>query len=123
MCKDVWLNSIEKAAWQEKWCRTCLQPDQAMKRITGKGPECPLLIRAAQNKLPMQWTRRRNATMGDTYRCDDYIKKPPVNRRATTPTETEPMLDAEPASRNLIPVDGWPDYRALAHKAKNGDHQ
>jgi hypothetical protein len=121
--KPVWANDIERDAWVEKNCRVCFQPDEALKRITGDGPGCPHLARAENNKMPNAWTRRRNAVMGETYRCADFQKRPAVNRRPTADVEIEPMLDVEPAERHLVPVDGWPDYRAEQRKTKEGDHQ
>lgn len=120
--KPVWQNNIERDAWVEKHCRVCYQPDEALRRITGDGPGCPHLARAEQNKLPTPWTRRRNAVMGETYRCSDFQKRPAVNRRGTA-VEDQPMLDVEPIDRLLVPVEGWPDFRAEARKAKEGDHQ
>lgn len=121
--KDVWHNEIERNAWVEKNCRVCFQPDEAQRRITGEGPGCPHLARGDNNKMPQPWTRRRNAPMGETYRCEAFMKKPAVNRRKSTAVEIEPMFDPEPVDRNLVPVDGWPDYRAEQRKSKEGDHQ
>lgn len=121
--KPVWQNDIERDAWVEKNCRICFQPDEALKRITNNGPGCPHLARAEQNKLPTPWTLRRNAVMGETYRCADFLKKPPVNRRAKAELDVEPLVLVDPAERHLVPVDGWPDYRAEQRKSKDGDHQ
>jgi hypothetical protein len=146
--KPVWANSIERDAWVERHCRVCFQPDEALRRITGDGPGCPHLARAEQNKLPTPWTRRRNAVMGETYRCAEYTKRPPVNRRRKVVEEIEPMFEVDPVGcvktdndevclcddvrecgsaypieRHLVPVDGWPDYRAEQRKTKVGDHQ
>ena len=121
--KPVWANSIERDAWIEKHCRVCFQQDEALRRITNSGPGCPHLAKAEQDKLPTVWTRRRNAVMGETYRCSDFLKQPKVNRRASSSAEIEPMLDVEPEDRHLVPVEGWPDYVAEQRKSKTGDHQ
>jgi putative SOS response-associated peptidase YedK len=121
--KPVWANSIERDAWVERHCRVCFQPDEALRRITGDGPGCPHLARAEQNKPPTPWTRRRNAVMGETYRCSEFQKRPAVNRRGKADVEVEPMLEVEPVDRALVPVDGWPDWRAEQRKGKEGDHQ
>lgn len=121
--KPIWANQIERDAWAEKWCRTCFQHDEAIKRITGEGPGCPHLARGDDNKMPTPWTRRRNATYGDTYRCDEHAIKPPVSRRGKTVEDIEPMFDIESDDRHLVPVDGWPDYIADQRKSKQGDHQ
>lgn len=121
--KPVWTSDVERDAWTEKNCRVCWQPDQADLRVLQRGQGCPHLLRAAAGKLPRIWTRRRNAVMSETYRCDDFIDKPPVRRRAQSTEESIPLFDtpeAKPAT--LIPVEGWPDYKALKHKAKGGDH-
>lgn len=121
--RPVWANAIEEAAFRESRCARCFQPDEARKRITEQGDGCPHLARAATGRMPKVWTRRRNAVMGDTYRCDDYTDKPATNRRGTAPADTVPMLEPEPDDYRLIPVEGWPDYRAEARKTKEGDHQ
>ena len=121
--KPVWHNAIEEAAFRETRCRLCFQPDEALKRITNQGPGCAHLARAADGKMPKAWSKRRNPVLGDTYKCDDFIDKPPVNRRKTAPADTTPMLDAEPDDYRLVPVDGWPDYRAEQRKQREGDHQ
>lgn len=126
--KPVWAHPVEEAAWREKWCRTCFQPDELWKRIDGTGDGCPLLARAAQNKVPNQWTRRRNAVMGDTYRCSDYAPKSPVNRRKSTPADTIPideLFDVEINSgpAEFVPVENWPDAQAFGIKQPRGvDH-
>lgn len=119
---DVWRNDIERAAWVESNCRVCFQQDEARARLTNQHG-CPHLMRSLTNKLPTPWKRRRNAVLGETYKCEAFIAKPPVNRHGTVVEEIEPMLDVDPADRNLIPVEGWPDYAALQRKAKEGDHQ
>lgn len=121
---DIWRNDIERAAFIESNCDRCFQPDEAMKRLTGDGPGCPHLARSLRNKMPAAWTRRRNAVMGETFRCSDFTAKPPVNRRGTAADETPPMFDdVEPDEYRLVPLDTWPDYRAEARKQKDGDHQ
>lgn len=125
MPKPVWANDIERNAWVEKNCRVCFQPDEALARVTG-GPKthgCPHLLRSLINKMPQPWKRRRNAPIGETYKCEAFMAKPPVNRRGVSTEETPPMLDVEPDDYTLIPVEGWPDYRAEARKQKEGDHQ
>lgn len=119
---DVWRNAIERNAWVEKNCRTCFQPDEARARLTDQHG-CPHLLRSLANKLPTPWRKRRGAPIGETYHCDAYLDKPPSVRRKTTPADTMPMLEPEPGDRNLVPVDGWPDYRADQRKLKEGDHQ
>ena len=117
--KSVWTHPIEEAAWREKWCRTCFQPDEASRRVIGDGPGCPHLVRASHDKLPAPWTRRRNAVMGDTYTCHDYLKQPPSIRRGSAPAVTESLFDDTLPQQpyRLIPVEGWPDYRAAAAQA------
>ena len=145
--KRVWYNAVERDAFIERTCARCFQVDEAQKRLTGDGPGCPHLARAEQNKLPHPWTRRRNAVMGDTYRCAEFAPKAPVNRRPVVEDETPPMLEidnigctkadngdvclcddvrecgnAYPKERHPVPVDGWPDFRGEQRKPKKGDH-
>jgi hypothetical protein len=108
--KPVWQNDIERDAWVERHCRICFQPDEALRRITGDGPGCPHLARAEQNKQPTPWTRRRNAVMGETYRCSEFQKRPAVNRRGKVDVEVEPMLDVdapEPKRPDQITEEAW----------------
>lgn len=124
--KRVWLNDVERDAFVEETCGRCFQPDQARVRLTGQGAGCPHLLRAEQNKMPKAWTRRNkgHAVMGSTYKCDDFTDKPPVNRRKTAPADTITMFDDVPDTRkSLVPVDGWPDYRAMQLELEEGDHQ
>lgn len=118
--KRVWLNDVERDAFIEHHCNNCFQPEEAMKRVVGMGPGCPHLARAAENKMPKAWTRRRNAEIGYAYKCEDFWPKPPVNRRKTAPADTPPMFeDMPPVDKSLVPVDGWPDYNSLERQRKN----
>lgn len=121
--KPVWRSDVERDAWMEKHCRVCYRPEQARQRITGQGEGCPLLAKAERGRLPGAWERRRNAAMGDTYRCTEFLDKPPVARRAVSREESLPLFD-EPDSAHLVlvPVEGWPDWRAERVKAAGGDH-
>jgi len=116
--KSVWANPIEADAWRERWCRTCFQPDEALRRVTNSGTGCPHLLTAAVDKLPTAWKKRRGAVMGETYVCSDYLKQPPTTRRRSAPAETLSLFeDTLPQqSYRLIPVEGWPDFRAIAAK-------
>lgn len=122
----IWRNDVERDAFMESHCRTCFQPDEARKRIQGTSDGCPHLIAAEKNKykLPDPWERRRNAQLGDTFKCSAYQGKPPVNRRGKAPADTLELFDEpEPQDRNLVPIETWPDYRAEERKQKEGDHQ
>jgi hypothetical protein len=109
----------------EKNCRVCFQADEARKRVTGTGTGCPHLARGDDNKMPKPWTRRRNAVWGETYRCAEFLDQPPVNRRREGIEATMSMFDEASllTDRNLVPVEGWPDYKAEARKSKEGEHQ
>lgn len=120
--KRLWLNDVERDAFIEETCGRCFQPDEALKRLTGEGPGCPHLVRAAENKKPKAWTRRQgqHAVIGKTYRCDDFMDKPAVNRRGKAPADTPPMFADMPSmDKSLVPVDGWPDYASLERQRKN----
>jgi hypothetical protein len=120
--KPVWQNDTERDAWMEKHCRVCCQPAEAIKRITGAGPGCPHLVRADAGKLPKAWKKRRNAAMGDTYRCEEFLARPPVTRRPVSHEQSLPLFDIEPAIPALVPVDGWPDWRAQERARKSKDN-
>lgn len=121
----IFSNVHEADAFRETWCDRCYQPDQATLRITGKGPGCPLLQAASAGALPTQWTRRRQATMGSTYRCSEFTKHPPVTCKGSMPEiPQEGMFEIpEPSDRLLIPIEGWPDYHVYQKKAGEVDHQ
>lgn len=122
--KPVWANPIEEAAFRESTCRQCFQPDEAQHRVLGTGEGCPHLAKAAADKLPKVWTRKRLPVLGKTYKCDDFRGKPKTTRRRSQAAITEPLLDLEPDDgRVLVPVDGWPDWAAEERKTKGGDHQ
>jgi putative SOS response-associated peptidase YedK len=123
MSKPVWQHPVERDAWVEKNCRVCFQADEARKRVTGTGPGCPHLARGDENKMPKPWTRRRNAVWGETYRCAEFLDQPPVNRRTVSVEETPPMFDdIEAVDRNLVPVEGWPDWKAEERARKSKDN-
>lgn len=122
--KDVWHSDVERDAFIESNCAGCHQPDQVLARVhPGEGrPGCPHLARSLQNKMPTVWTRRRNAVMGDTYKCAAFLPKPPVNRRPVSDEQTPPMFDdVEPDDYRLVPVEGWEDFRGK-RKTKGSDH-
>lgn len=119
----LWSNDIERDAWIETNCRKCYQVDEAKKRVLGQGDGCPLLARAATGRKPAQWTKRRNAAMGYTYKCDWYRRVPDVNRRGTAVVVQEGLFDVEPEEIYYVPVEGWPTKPQEVFKEKKGDHQ
>jgi len=123
--KPVWHNDIERDAFIESNCARCFQPQEAEKRVLGTGDGCPHLARAALNKMPAAWTRRRNAVIGETYRCADHLDKPPTNRRGKAPADTVPLFDEPGEDVDFVPVEGWPSASDFGRKSKSkeGDHQ
>lgn len=124
--KPVWANDLERDLFVEHNCRICFQPKEAEKRLGISDVGCPHLARAEENKLPKVWTKRRgnDAVLGKTFKCDDFLSQPAVNRRGTAPADTESMFGDMPSmEKSLVPVDGWPDYQALQRKSTKGDHQ
>lgn len=120
--KRVWYNDIQRDAFIEKNCDHCFQPDQAKQRLVPTEPGCPHLIRAQDNKMPKAWTVRRNASWGDTYRCEDFADKPASTQRRSAAADTDSMFgDLEEQDYTLVPVEGWPDRPVT--KSKEGDHQ
>lgn len=114
---------LELEMFEMHTCIKCFQPDEARHRVTGAGPGCPLLRRARRGQLPGKWKRRRFGPLGHTFTCEDFADRPASVKRTRAPAEDVPMFEPPAAERNLIPVDGWPDYRARARKAKDGEHQ
>lgn len=113
------------AIWREKWCDRCVQPDEVNRRDHGVGTGCPILAKAARtDRKPPEWDRNTGAkTMDAAYRCNAFLSQPAVLRRGTADDMTASMFDVEPAEgRDLIPVDGWPDYQALERKPSKGEH-
>lgn len=124
--KRLWLNDIERDAFIEETCDRCFFAPRALHRVDPAKPDCPHLVRAIEGRKPKAWTRRQgqHAVIGKTYKCDDFMDKPAVNRRKTAPADTPPMFDDVPEMRkSLVPVDGWPDYRAMKLELEEGDHQ
>jgi hypothetical protein len=110
----VFANADEERAFTDTWCRRCFQSDETLKRIANKGTGCPLRQIAGGGAVPKKWTKRRNATLGNTYRCADFTKQPAVVHKGRAPELPQLELFNAPAStvRLLIPVAGWPDYHA-----------
>lgn len=125
MGKPVWRNDIEREAWIEKNCRVCCHPEEVLSRLSNSEEHgCPHLLRAQEGKLPTPWKRRRNAVLGETYKCDAFTERAPSNRRKSAPADTGTLFDnLEPDDRHLVPVDGWPDWRSQQRKSKEGEHQ
>lgn len=119
--KRVFYNSITRDAFIETNCDNCYFPARAMHRIDPSKPDCPHLERAAENKLPKEWSRRRNAVMGETYRCSDRLVQPPVNRRKKAPADTVPMFTPDVVEIDFVPVEGWPDAESFGRKTKSKD--
>jgi hypothetical protein len=126
MAKPIWHNAIEEEAFRETTCLRCFQPDQAKLRAMNLGEGCPHLIRAAANKMPAPWIKRRgnDAVLGKTYKCADFLAKPPVNRRGSAPADTAPMFEPDDAVVDFVPIEGWPTAEDFGRKMKREtDHQ
>lgn len=126
MTKNVWRNAIEEQAFRETTCARCFQVDEAMLRAMGLGEGCPHLLRAAANKMPKIWIKRRgnDAVLGKTYKCADFLAKPPVNRRASAPADTTPMFDVDDTVVDFVPIENWPTAEDFGRKTqKETDHQ
>lgn len=121
---NLFASDTARGVWTEHWCERCHQPDEVANRLHGTGDGCPILARAiASDRKPVEWDRNTRAqTMDAAYACRAFLAKPPVARRAKAPDETLPMFDTEPTDYHLVPVDGWPDYRARRRKPKDGEH-
>jgi hypothetical protein len=132
---SVFPNAFVQRAWIAANCGTCFQAAEARRRLQGKGPGCPILAEAlgSGGVLPRQWkvnpqtrglSSLAEAMPGRYIKCDAYSKRPPVYRRPRAKAEgPQGELFAEPRHQdpNLVPVDGWPDYRrALRPELKSG---
>lgn len=116
---------LELNLYIENTCSRCYQPDEASKRVLGVGEGCPILKRARRGQMSAAWKRRRghHGALGNTFDCAMFTPTPPTTRRKTATCETESMFDPDPGEKLLVPVQGWPDYRAEERKQKDGDHQ
>jgi hypothetical protein len=106
--------------WQEHWCGTCFQPDEAARRLFDRGGGCPILAQALGGAVPAEWKSRpdRGSKPGalDVYSCGRYRDRPAIYRRPrakATGIQQSLFGDLEPAERALVPIAGWPDYAAL----------
>lgn len=119
-------SELELNLFVENTCSRCFQPDEANKRVLGVGGGCPILKRARRGQMSSAWKRKRNSGLGNTFECALFTPNPPSTRRKTVVVETEPLFDTTPYCTdpvNLVPVEGWPDYRAEARRQREGDHQ
>jgi len=94
----VWANSVERDAWVEQWCAHCYQPDEARRRITGKGDGCPVLQRADRNATPPgEFTRRKNPQLGHTYKCSEHRPRPDLAdpKHVAAHDNTAPLFNLE----------------------------
>lgn len=115
---------LELQLFAETKCAGCHQPDAVMLREFNRGNGCPHLRKAMIfGKMPGVWKRKRFGSLGDTFDCAEYSESPPSTRRRSAPADTAPMFEVDEGDKRLVPVDGWPDYRAEAVKQRGGDHQ
>jgi hypothetical protein len=123
----LFASDTARGIWTERWCDTCCQPDEVAKRLAGAGVGCPIIAKAVlSDRKPREWDRNNRAqTMDAAYKCNAYTHRPPVNRRAKANDETLSLFaedELDHADGHLVPVDGWPDYRARGRKDKGGAH-
>jgi hypothetical protein len=91
----VFRDKYHETAFYENWCDRCSQPDEIAKRSGSNNLGCALRLTAECGAVPTQWTPRRNAAIGDAYKCHKYMDKPAVSRRAVAVSEDVPMFDVE----------------------------
>lgn len=112
--------------WIEMNCHQCWQPDEAARREHGKETQCPIQERALRiGRKPVEWKRNtRQTIMAHAYKCNAYQDKPAVSRRDSV-DENVPLFEETPyrVDVGFVPVDGWPDYKAIQKKNLEGDHQ
>lgn len=104
-------NNTHKEVWQQRWCRTCFQPDEAARRIQGKETQCPIWEKAmSTDRKPVQWDRNtRTDEMEKSIKCNSYAPKPPITSRDKAIAEDVAMFDVEPHEVHMVPVEGWPE--------------
>ena len=99
--------------WLDRWCHTCYQPDEAMRRIMGADTQCPIQKRALETgRKPVKWERNARAhDMENAIRCHEYLDKPRTTRKTKAlDANQDSLFDVEPREIHLVPVPGWPDY-------------
>lgn len=114
----------QRDLWQDRWCHSCFQPDEAARRVQGKDTVCPIWERAMRtDRKPVEWDRNtRTEEVWRMIKCNSYTAKPPVQkRRGEQQFEDVPLFEVTPYSTEVgfVPVDGWPE-----RPKKDGvDHQ
>lgn len=112
-------NQTHQEVWQQRWCGTCFQPDEAARRLHGKNTQCPIWAHAiSTGRKPVQWDRMARADQMDrTIRCNTYQDSPSVTRRPVAENEGVPLFDDTPFKTDVgfVPVDGWPEKPRKKH--------
>jgi hypothetical protein len=106
--------------WCEHWCHRCHQVDEVLARKGYAGaPGCPIKALALSGTVPdeLEPASYRQPEAKNRWRCIKYRDRPPVYKapKAAPEGEQGEMFDGDevlPAPRLLVPLDGWPDYRA-----------
>lgn len=107
-------NSTHRDVWKSRWCETCFEPHEAMRRIQGKQEVCPIWAKAMrEDRKPPQWDRMPRADeMEKSIKCNEYTSRPPRNIRVFNKDYEEIAmfdLDDLPQDISFVPVDNWPD--------------
>jgi hypothetical protein len=118
----VFPSEVAEQLWRQHWCQTCFQPEEAARRLFDRGEGCPILALALSGTTPLEFKRdgrRRSRNVVEAkklFRCTEYRDRPPMIRRpraAASGTQESLFGELQPVDRLLVPVDGWPDYRAI----------
>jgi hypothetical protein len=114
----VFPDQFAQRRWRSHWCDRCYQPDEAQRRLLGKGDGCPIFARTLQGEVPAEWKQGSAASASVMlYSCIEHFDRPPVHRRPrakATGVQLGMFSEPDRGKRFLVPVDGWPDYAAIA---------
>jgi hypothetical protein len=103
-------SETHQEVWIEHHCQRCCHHNEP----------CLILARALRSgRKPKEWQRNNRAQlMVDSYRCDEFAKRPPKPQPVKL-FEDVPMFDVEPCDVDYVPVEGLPTLR---HGKKDTDH-
>jgi hypothetical protein len=113
---SVFPDQFVEQRWRSHWCDRCYQPDEAERRVLGKGDGCPIFARASLGEVPAEWKQGSASSAVMLYSCIEHLDRPPVHRRPrakATGVQLEMFSEPDREERFLVPVDSWPDYAAI----------
>lgn len=116
----VFKSQVHEEVWIDRWCHTCFERHEAVRRLQGKDTQCPILARYFKRKRkPQEWDRTRNTDMEKSVKCNEYAPRPPSVTLVHKDYEDVPLFDVKPVDYQLIPVEGLPDKPRATGKDTN----